>query len=187
MGPDRGVGIQVITQAERAAATVNIRPETPTDLADITRVILAAFADHPHSQHTEHLIVDALREAGALRTSLVAELDAEVIGHVALSPVTIGDGSHGWYGLGPVAVTPRWQRRGIGSRLVRLALATLADQGAAGCVVLGDPAYYAIFGFRTDPEIVLDGVPQEHFLTLTLRGPLPRGEVRYHPAFAARG
>jgi putative acetyltransferase len=160
-----------------------IRAETPDDVADIDAVTVAAFRDAPHSEHTEHLIVAALRRSGALSVSLVAEHDGAVVGHVAASPVSISDGSAGWYGLGPVSVHPELQRTGIGSRLIRAALQDLRERRAAGCVVLGDPAYYSRFGFVPVAGLSLPGVPAEYFQALSLGASIAHGQVRYHAAF----
>ena len=118
---------------------MNIRAETPTDSQAIEAVTVAAFSDAPHTSHTEQHIVNALRRAGKLSVSLVAESGGAVVGHVAISPVSISDGTPGWFGLGPVSVLPQYQRRGIGSQLVREALRIIRKRGASGCVVLGDP------------------------------------------------
>ena len=118
-----------------------IRDESPTDIPDIRRVTIAAFRAAPHTSHTEQFIVDALRGAGKLTLSKVATHHDEVVGHVAISPITIEEEDRGWYGLGPVSVLPSYQRRGIGSALVMDALVVLSSTGAAGCVVLGDPAF----------------------------------------------
>jgi putative acetyltransferase len=164
-----------------------IRPESPDDVAAIRAVTVAAFLNAPHTDHTEHFIVDALRKAGALTLSFVAEQDGEVAGHVAASPVSISDGSAHWYGLGPISVTPERQGQGIGSLLMRAALQRLRELGASGCVVLGDPAYYARFGFKPEAGLVLPGVPAEYFQVLAFGASLPRGVVTYDAAFGARG
>jgi predicted N-acetyltransferase YhbS len=136
--------------------------------------------------------VDALRDAGQLALSLVAveaSGDADtVIGHVALSPVTLTptpDGGPDWYGLGPLAVVPERQGQGVGSRLVRSALEHLSGLGAAGCVLLGDPAYYGRFGFRATPALVLAGVPAAYFQALAFGGAIPEASVAYAAAFSA--
>jgi putative acetyltransferase len=95
-----------------------IRNERESDVEAISDVTKAAFENHPHSQHTEQFIVNALRVANALTISLVAEVDGKVVGHIAFSPVTISDGSHNWYGLGPISVLPECQRQGIGKSLI---------------------------------------------------------------------
>ncbi|MDT8342733.1 MAG: hypothetical protein RQ751_14580, partial [Longimicrobiales bacterium] len=73
---------------------------------------ISAFEALEISRHTEQFIISAPREAGALTLSLVAEIDGRVIGHIAFSPVSISDGTPGWFGLGPVSVVPEHQRRG---------------------------------------------------------------------------
>ncbi|MDN3523636.1 GNAT family N-acetyltransferase [Halomonas ramblicola] len=127
----------------------------------------------------------ALREAGALSVSLVAESDGEVVGHVAASKVTLSDGTPDWFGLGPVSVLPAWQGRGIGSALVQECLARLRERGARGCVVLGEPDYYQRFGFRAVPGLILPGVPLAYFMALDWGDDRPRAEVAFHPAFTA--
>lgn len=165
--------------------SVVIREEASLDAATIHAVTASAFLNAPHTSHTEHVIVDALRRAGALTLSLVADEGGEVVGHVAVSPVSIADGTTGWFGIGPISVRPDLQGRGIGSLLMRDALRRLRERGAAGCVLLGNPAYYARFGFMPEPSLVLPGVPPEYFQALRFDGPWPRGVVTYHAAFEA--
>ncbi len=163
-----------------------IRQESPSDVAAIHAVTVAAFLNAPHTAHTEQFIVDALRKAGALAISFVAEEAGEVVGHVAVSPVSISDGSAGWYGLGPISVRPELQRKGIGSLLMQAALRLLRERGAAGCVLVGDPLYYSRFGFKPESVLVLPDVPPEYFQALPFDPSLPRGVVTFHEAFSAR-
>lgn len=164
---------------------MKIRFETSGDIKAIHALTAAAFKDAEHSSGTEAAIVDALREAKALTVSLVALDKGEIAGHVAFSPVTIGGLELGWYGLGPVSVHPGHQRKGIGQALIREGLEHLGSIGAKGCVVLGDPGYYARFGFSSTPVVYLEGVPAEYFQALAFSGAIPPGQVRYHDAFAA--
>lgn len=166
--------------------TLTVRPETPTDVAAIHDLTAAAFLDAPHTSHTEQFIVRDLRLAGVLTLSLVAEDEGRIVGHVAVSPVAISDGSSGWFGLGPISVRPDRQGRGIGIRLMQEALQALRDRGAGGCVLLGEPAYYARFGFRAEPGLVLPGVPPGYFQAIAFGPSLPNGDVSYHAAFDAR-
>lgn len=164
-----------------------IRQESPSDAAAIHAVTVAAFLQAPHTAHTEQFIVEALREADALTISLVVEQDGEVVGHVALSPVSVSDGSTGWYGLGPISVRPELQGQGIGSLLMQAAIRLLRERGAAGCVLVGDPSYYSRFGFKPEPSLVLPDVPPEYFQALLFGPLLPQGVVTFHRAFSARG
>ncbi len=164
---------------------IKVRQQTPADSNEIEALTIAAFKDALHSSYTEHLILNQLRNAGALTLSIIAEQNKHIVGHVAISPVSLSDGAKDWYGLGPVSVSPQHQNKGIGSRLIRQALDELKAIGAVGCVVLGDPAYYARFGFKADPALILADVPPEYFQTLHLRKNSAQGEVRYHEAFKA--
>ncbi len=166
---------------------MNIRPETPVDIEAIRRVNVEAFQNHPVSRQTEHLIVEELRRAGALEISLVAEEGGEVVGHIAFSRATVGGNDVGWRLLGPVAVLPELQRRGIGSALVRAGLDELRALGAAGCVLVGDPAYYTRLGFRQCRGLSWPGVPEQYVLCLPLSGEEPEGELGCHPAFYVTG
>lgn len=89
----------------------------------------------------------------------------------------------GWYGLGPISVWPARQRAGIGSALVREGLSRLRGIGAKGCVLAGDPGYYARFGFATDPAFASPGIPHEYFMRVALSPVYAGGTVTYHPAF----
>ncbi len=162
-----------------------IREERPSDAEQIARVIKSAFSNAPHTNHQEQFIVGYLRECNALALSLVAEVGGEIVGHVALSPVRVSDGAANWYGLGPLAVVPEYQRKGLGSQLVMRALAAIGGKGAAGCVVLGEPGYYGRFGFKAVPGLVLPEVPPEYFQALSFGSGFAQGDVSFHEAFSA--
>lgn len=162
---------------------MEIRPERPGDEAAIAEVIEAAFALAEHRDGTEAQIVDRLREHGALSLSLVAVEGDAIVGHVAFSPVTIDGADLNWFGLGPVAVLPYLQGKGLGSSLIRNGLDRLREIGAAGCVLVGEPEYYGRFGFRADERLVYPGLPPIYFQALPLGDDLPTGTVAYHSAF----
>jgi len=162
-----------------------IRNETEADVEAISDVTMAAFANCPYSHQTEQFIINALRAANALAISLVAEVDGKVVGHIAFSPVTISDGSQNWYGLGPFSVLPELQKQGIGKSLINKGLSLLKTLGARGCVLVGDPDYYQRFGFKSFPELIHEGVPQEYVLALPFGDNKPQGVVVFHKGFSA--
>lgn len=164
---------------------VMIRDERDSDWDAITHVTAAAFRDCQYSGQTEPFIVKALRKAGVMTISLVAEMDGRVVGHVAFSPVAISDGSAGWYGVGPISVLPELQRRGIGKKLMNEGLRRLKAMGAGGCVLVGDPAYYVRFGFKNVPGLTHEGVPAEVTLALAFGERMARGEMKFHEGFGA--
>jgi len=164
-----------------------IRNETDADVDAITDVTVAAFRTLAISNHTEQFVITALRAAGALTLSLVAEVEGRVIGHIAFSPVSISDGTRNWYGLGPVSVLPAYQRQGVGKALIGEGLARLKAMNAQGCCLVGHPNYYRKFGFTNVPGLLLEGVPPELFFALSFDGHTPQGTVVFHEAFKADG
>lgn len=164
-----------------------IRSETVADIDAIRDVTVAAFRSMAISNHTEQFIIKALRDAHVLTLSLVAELDGQVVGHIAFSPVVLSDGTLDWYGLGPLSVLPEYQRHGIGKALIEEGLFRLKGMGACGCCLVGHPDYYRKFGFSNAPGLVLEGVPSEVFFVLPFDGGLPQGQVTFHEAFKADG
>jgi len=164
---------------------VIIRKETTSDIEAITQVTITAFKTLSISNHTEQFIIKALRAAGALTLSLVAEIDGRVVGHIAFSPAKISDGTKDWYGLGPISVLPEYQRKGIGKSLIKEGLSRLKDLDARGCCLVGHPEYYRKFGFENVAGLVVDGVPQEAFFALSFDGHTPQGDVMFHEGFKA--
>ena len=164
---------------------LQIREEVPADIPSIEAVTVAAFLHAPHTSHTEQHIVNALRRAGALTISLVAELDHRVIGHIAFSPVTVSDGTPDWYALGPVSVLPEYQRTGIGRALIYPGLERLKAMHAKGCCLVGHPEYYGKVGFIHPSGFYYEGVPAELFFASSFDGQYPQGAVTFHEGFTA--
>lgn len=166
--------------------TITIRRETIGDETAIHDVHASCFPTDAEAR-----LVDLLRAAGRLRVSLVAEIDGAVVGHAAFSPVTVDGGISG-LGLAPLAVIESHRRRGIAASLAVQGLAACRAEGAGWAVVLGEPEYYARFGFQPASEF---GLVDEYgggaaFQAIELApGALPReaGIVRYAPEFASLG
>ena len=166
------------------ATEIRIRPEVERDRPAIHDLTRRAFASMPFAAGDEQDLVDALRDLGALSLSLVAERDGAVVGHVALSPATHESGAGGWFALGPIAVEPALQRRGIGGALITEAKRRLVADGARGCILTGDPLYYPRHGFLPAPGHAPEAEPPEYFMVLALAGDIPPGRFRFHPAFS---
>jgi putative acetyltransferase len=166
-------------------SAIRIRPEVATDPPAIFDLTRRAFAPMPFAAGDEQALVGVLRELGALSLSLVAEHQGEIVGHVALSPVTHESGEAGWFGLGPISVEPALQRQGVGGALIAEAKRWLSDQDARGCILTGDPNYYPRHGFLPAPGHAPEAEPAEYFMVLALCGRIPDGRFRFHPAFHA--
>ena len=161
-----------------------IRSEKSTDIDAIEQVTLAAFMGKFSDNPTEHLIVNGLRDAGALSLSLVAEVDGKIVGHVAFSLVTINGEDLNWYGLGPISVVPKLQKQGIGSKLIHEGLSAIQTLGAQGCVLEGSPVYYQRFGFKSYSGLIYEYAPGlEYFMAFPFYEAVPQGKVEYHKAF----
>ncbi len=161
-----------------------IRPERPGDEPAIHRVTKVAFANHPHSDGTEPAIIEILRATGDLSLSLVAELDGEIVGHVAFSPALLSNGEVGWQTLGPIAVDPDWQAHGIGRALLEAGAAHWRAAGAKGIVLLGSPDLYGRFGFVTGSPLHIEGPLAPYFQVLAITDEIPAASVEFAPAFS---
>jgi predicted N-acetyltransferase YhbS len=119
-----------------------IRSETPSDFSGTRSLHEIAFG-----RPAEGALVNALRENGDMVVSLVAMSDEHLIGHFALSRM---EAPFRAVALGPVAVLPKKQGKGIGSRLIREGLIQAREQGYDGVFVVGEPAFYGQFGFSVE-------------------------------------
>jgi putative acetyltransferase len=95
---------------------VEVRAERPGDQGAIHEVHRLAFG-----QEEEARLVDALRERGHARLSLVAVDGGPIVGHVLFSdlPIKTSEGTVPALALAPLAVIPSRQHQGVGSLLVR--------------------------------------------------------------------
>lgn len=170
-----------------------IRPERAGDVGQIRAVTEAAFSSSAFGHHGEADLIERLRSACLEIISLVGEQGGQVVAHVLLSPAIIEwdeSGSEG-IGLGPVAVLPEFQRRGIGSLLIKHGLEMARDRGASFVCVLGDPAFYGKLGFQPAARFGVfsefggadNGAFQIIWLNETNSRP-SRGLAKYRPEFS---
>jgi putative acetyltransferase len=164
---------------------VVIRLERREDEADIYALTKQAFAPMPFAAGDEPDVINRLRKIGDLTVSLVATLDGCVVGHAAFSPVTTEDQASGWYGLGPISVTPHLQRRGIGGKLIKAGFVNLRAKNAMGCIVIGDTNYYPRSGFRLAPDFAPLNEPAGNFMLITFGKAVPATRFAFHKAFYA--
>jgi putative acetyltransferase len=161
-----------------------VRDETPSDHAAVRAVVRAAFG-----RDDEANLVDALHAGGYVRASFVAEHHGETVGHVMFTrlPVESAGSVVETLALAPMAVAPDWQRQGIGSDLIRFALAACRDRGHRAVLVLGHAEYYPRFGFSAAlAQRLRSPFPGPNFMALELvPGALDgvEGKVCYAPPF----
>jgi putative acetyltransferase len=163
-----------------------IRPEKPEDVDSIRYVNEQAFG-----RGDEARIIEKLRDNGALTISLVAVQDDEIVGHIAFSPAKVESEGSSFeaIALGPIAVLPAHQRKGIGSQLVRAGLEECRRLGHEVVVLVGHADYYPRFGFVPAKSKGIDcefEAPEEAWMLMELRaGALAgrRGTVKFRPEF----
>jgi putative acetyltransferase len=161
-----------------------IRPETPGDHTAVQGVNRLAFG-----RDAEARLVDALRDGGYVRVSLVAEVDSHIVGHILFStlPIITSLGTIESLALAPMAVIPARQRQGVGSLLVCEGLRDCRESGHRIVLVLGHPEFYPRFGFSAKlTERLRSPFSGPAFMAVELTpGALEgiEGEVRYPPPF----
>lgn len=164
---------------------VAVRDETPEDIEAVRHVNLLAF-----KQDDEAALVDALRNGGYVRVSLVAEVEGRAVGHVLFSalPIVTEAGTVPALALAPMAVLPEFQNLSVGSELVRRGLEVCRERGHAIVIVLGHPCFYPRFGFSTAlaARLASPFTGKESFMAAELvPGALDgvAGRVEYPPPF----
>ncbi len=127
---------------------LEIRESVRADAAAIESLYPQAFPD----EDLLPLVRDLLQDP-AIAISLVAVIDSQVVGHAIFTKCGVAGRSAKAALLGPLAVAPAWQRRGIGSAIVRAGMERLKDTGVTLVCVLGDPAYYGRLGFVQETRV----------------------------------
>ena len=163
-----------------------VRPEAPSDIAAIHEIEALAFA-----RPNEADLVDALRANGKSTLSLVAvdDVDGRIVGHIMFSPMTAEPPAIRAVALGPVAVHPDMQNKGIGGELIRAGIAELRRQGWDAIFLVGHVDYYPRFGFQhaAGMQVTAEpGVNMAHFFFMEMWegavGSVPRS-VKFAPEF----
>ena len=184
-----------VSHRDAAVSTVVIRDASPKDRDAIDALLRESF-----ETDAEAKLVRALREQGDAPIELIAEIPsgaasiagvgqlAPIVGHILFSPLSIedGDGRLRPLGLGPLAVDPVWQGKGIGKSLVGQGLRSCEAARAGAVFVLGEPDYYQPMGFETASthgftnSFGVDGPFMVRLLKPLVSTP---GRVQYAPAF----
>ena len=127
---------------------LEIRESAGSDAAQLEELYPQAFPDEDLLPLLRDLLDD-----GRVAMSLVATVDSKLAGHGVFTDCGVTGTDAKASLLGPLAVAPEYQRRGIGSAIVWAGLEALSVRGVELVCVLGDPAYYGRFGFVADARI----------------------------------
>ena len=131
---------------------IRLRQENSNDYPMVAEVIKSAYKDVGYSNHREQFLVERLRKSAAFipQLSLVAEIDHEIVGHILLTKIAIHNQGKtiASLALAPLSVTPKFQGKGVGSKLVAEAHRLAKELGYQSVTVLGHPKYYPRFGYE---------------------------------------
>lgn len=153
-------------------APLRIEPETPFDRTAVEALVLRAFGPGRFAKTAERL-----RERSRLAAGFVARDGGQVVGSVRLWAITVA-GRPALF-LGPIAVDTDSRRGGVGADLVAACVAHARTMGVSGVLLVGDPPYFARFGFEAAPDVILPGsVDPRRVMWLPIDGAMPTGSVR---------
>lgn len=165
-----------------------IRKEETKDYNIVYDVIKNAFSSAEHSDGTEQDLVNMLRESDAFipELSLVAEIDGDVVGHIMFTKIKIGDNEE--LALAPLSVMPEYQKKGIGTELIKEGHRKAKELGYSYSIVLGSEKYYPRMGYVKAETFSIKApfdVPSENFMACKLRENVEhvKGIVRYAKEF----
>lgn len=171
-----------------------IRQELTEEYNTTEEIVKKAFLNEEYSDKKEHVLVNRIRKSDAFipELSLVAlNQGKDIVGHVLLSKIKIVDGDRAAdsLALAPVSVAPEYQKKGIGSQLIRTALKNAKDLGYCSVIVLGHKDFYPKFGFKPASLWNIQAlfeVPDDVFMALELTDhslEKVQGVVHYSKAF----
>ncbi|WP_163103018.1 GNAT family N-acetyltransferase [Peribacillus alkalitolerans] len=169
---------------------MNIRTETPNDYKEVFHLNYLAF----ENREDESKLIERIRESEDFipELTLVAEDHGEIVGHIMFSNAKIINGHEETevIALGPVAVSPDCQKKGIGGLLIKEGLRRSKEMGFRLVFLIGHPTYYPRFGFKPAGHFGFQlkqfQVPEDVFMVYELLdGELERvsGELRYSNTF----
>lgn len=172
------------------ASAIKIRPVTPDDFPLLDILHKDAFTSCEFGYNDEALLARQLHEEGDALVSLIAEIDGQPVGHIMFSRMQVeADGKPIIAAAqAPTGVIPAWQRKGVGSHMIRAGLEALKQQGVQLSFVVGHPSYYPRFGYslelaRPFASPYAGGYFMAVQLDETLQMP-SSGKAEFAPAFA---
>ena len=150
--------------------TLVVRRERGEDEREISEVVEAAFGDASVADFTESIRASAGYVA---ELTFVGEEAGRIVGYCMLSYVGLERARvDRLLTLTPVAVRPDRQRQGVGTTLVRSAVAAADDRDEPLVLVEGVPAYYPRFGFVSATALGLERpderIPDQAWLAMPL-------------------
>jgi len=155
---------------------MNIRKEKPEDYDSIYAVVKAAFDSAEHADGNEQDLVIELRKGESYipELSLVAEESERIVGHIMFTKAKVNHITV--LALAPLSVLPEYQRKGIGTALIKEGHKIASDLGYEYSVVLGSEKYYPRAGYVPADTLGITApfdVPRENFMAYKITNSAP--------------
>ncbi|HAH52435.1 MAG TPA: GNAT family N-acetyltransferase [Balneola sp.] len=154
--------------------SINIREEKASDYEAVKKVLLDAFETSEEAE-----LVERIRSSKFYvpELSLVAVHKKKIVGHILFSEIEIQSNktTYKTLALAPVSVAQKFQRNGIGAKLIMSGLEKATDLGFDSVILLGHADYYPRFGFEPTSTWEISppfDVPVENFMGIEL---VPKG------------
>ena len=167
---------------------LEIRQENKNDYEQVYNIVKTAFENAEHSDGNEQDLVNDLRKSDSFipELSLVAVKDNKIVGHILFTKIKIG--KYEELALAPLAVLPKYQRQGIGKKLIETGHKIAKELGYNYSIVLGSEKYYPKFGYTSAIDYGIKApfeVPNENFMAIKLKDTEVeiKGTVQYAKEF----
>ena len=152
-----------------------IRQEKPSEFPFLYDFVKVAFQTAKVADGDEQGYVNKLRASGNYipELALVAEEDGKIVGHIMLTKTYVATGGSKFEALllAPLSVALEYRRCGIGSKLVLYSFDLAKKLGYKALFVVGDPAYYGRFGFKSTAPLIKHvpmPIPDENLMVYEL-------------------
>jgi putative acetyltransferase len=152
-----------------------LRQEREDEFDQIYELVRVAFQTAKVSDGTEQDFVNRLRAGGNYipKLALVVEEDGKLIGHIMLTKTYVqSDGKqHEALLLAPISVVLEYRTMGVGTMLINESFRLARTMGYEAVFLVGDPAYYRRFGFRSTADFGITdthGIPEEYVMVCEL-------------------
>ncbi|MGL6024508.1 MAG: GNAT family N-acetyltransferase [Cetobacterium sp.] len=146
-----------------------LKKTTGEDL--VAEVVQKSFIRVKNSDHNEHNLVRDLLKSDAFikELSLTAKFKGSIVGYILFTKIKVGEET--LLALAPLAVLPKYQKKGIGKSLVQKGHKVAKDLGYKGVVLLGNPDYYKKFGYESASKWGIKSpieMPDRNFMAIEL-------------------
>lgn len=166
---------------------MTLRQETENDYLETENLTREAFWNVYQPGCNEHLVLHELRKKESFIPELtyVATEEDKIVGHIVYSKLFYGEKremSHTVIGFGPISVHPDYQKKGIGSQLIRYTIERAKELGYKAIIITGNHEYYHTFGFRSAIQygILLPGMSADEEVEFFMAYEIEKGYLEKH-------